>query len=102
MSSSVIKTFAIEHLLASNLGISFFPSYGFEVTLKGKLLYSRHIQSPGDMSPKIEVMLPKRQSYVARNGVIQGKIKLQKVVCEILVTVNPLLSPPPPFSEEES
>ena len=31
---SVIKTFADELLLASNLGISFFPSYCFGVTVK--------------------------------------------------------------------
>ena len=36
MSGSVIKTFADECLLASNLGISFFPSYRFGVAVKGK------------------------------------------------------------------
>ena len=35
MSGSVIKTFADERLLASNLGISFFPSYRFGVAVKG-------------------------------------------------------------------
>ena len=34
MSGSVIKTFADERLLASNLGISFFPSYCFGVAVK--------------------------------------------------------------------
>ena len=36
MSGSVIKAFADERLLASNLGISFFPSYRFGVAVKGK------------------------------------------------------------------
>ena len=35
MSGSVIKTFADERLLASNFGISFFPSYPFGVAVKG-------------------------------------------------------------------
>ena len=35
MSGSVIKTFADERLLASNLGISFFPNYYFGVAVKG-------------------------------------------------------------------
>ena len=34
MSGSVIKTFADERLLASNLGILFFPSYRFGVDVK--------------------------------------------------------------------
>ena len=36
MSGSVIKTFADERLLASNLGISFFLSYRFGEAVKGK------------------------------------------------------------------
>ena len=34
MSGSVIKTFADERLLASNLGILFFPGYCFGVAVK--------------------------------------------------------------------
>ena len=56
MSGSVIKTFADERLLASNLGISFFPSYRFGTAAKGNsfvLLFSRHIQDPDDnISPR--------------------------------------------------
>ena len=49
MSGSVIKTFADERLLASNLGISFFPSYWFGVAVKvNSILFSRHIQDPDD------------------------------------------------------
>ena len=36
MSGSVIKTFADERLLASNLGISFFLGYRFGEAVKGK------------------------------------------------------------------
>ena len=39
MSGSVIKTFADERLLASNLGISFFPSYCFGVAVEVLLLW---------------------------------------------------------------
>ena len=35
MSGSVIKAFADERLLASNLGILFFPSYRFGVAVNG-------------------------------------------------------------------
>ena len=35
MSGSVIRTFAGERLLATNLGISFFPSYCFGAAVKG-------------------------------------------------------------------
>ena len=35
LSGSVIKTFVDERLLASNHGISFFPSYHFGVAVKG-------------------------------------------------------------------
>ena len=35
MSGSVIKTFADERLLASNLGISFFPRFRFGLAVKG-------------------------------------------------------------------
>ena len=53
MSGSVIKTFADERLLASNLGISFFPSYRFGVAVKGNSIFSRHIQAPEDkISPR--------------------------------------------------
>ena len=53
MSGSVIKTFADERLLASNLGISFFPSYCFGVAVKGNFIASRYIQDPDDkISPR--------------------------------------------------
>ena len=46
MSGSVIKTFADERLLASNLGISFFPSYRFEVAVKGNSIVLEIYQRP--------------------------------------------------------
>ena len=39
MSGSVIKTFADERLLASNLGISFLPSCRFGVAVKGNSIH---------------------------------------------------------------
>ena len=52
MSSSVIKTFADERLLASNLSISFFPSYRFGVAVKGKSIVLETYPSPKGVSPR--------------------------------------------------
>ena len=46
MSGSVIKTFADERLLATNLGISFFPSYHFGVAVKGNAIVLETYSSP--------------------------------------------------------
>ena len=46
MSGSVIKTFADERLLASNLGISFFLSNSFGVAVKGKAIVLKTYPSP--------------------------------------------------------
>ena len=46
MSGSVIKTLADERLLASNLGISSFPSYRFGVAVKGKSIVHETYPSP--------------------------------------------------------
>ena len=46
MPGSVIKTFAVERLLASNLGISFFPSYRFGVAVKGNFSVLETYPSP--------------------------------------------------------
>ena len=48
LSGSVIKTFADERLLASNLGISFFPSYRSGLAVKGNSIVLEHIQAPDD------------------------------------------------------
>ena len=46
MPGSVIKTFAVERLLASNLGISFYPSYRFGVAAKGNFSVLETYPSP--------------------------------------------------------
>ena len=46
MSGSVIKTFADERLLASNLSISFSPSYHFGVAVKGESVVLETYPSP--------------------------------------------------------
>ena len=46
MSGSVIKTFAHERPLASNLGISFFPTYRFGVAVKGNFIVLETYPSP--------------------------------------------------------
>ena len=46
MSVSVIHTFADEPLLASNLSISFFPSYRFGVAVKGNSIVLKTYPSP--------------------------------------------------------
>ena len=49
MSGSVIKTFADERLLASDLGV-FFP----QAIARETLLFSRHIQAPDEkISPRL-------------------------------------------------
>ena len=45
-SGSVIHTFADEPLLASNLSISFFPSYRFGVAVKGHSIVLETYPSP--------------------------------------------------------
>ena len=71
MSGSVIKTFADERLLASNLGISFSPSYRFGVAVTGEtLLFSRQPQTTkfplGKLSREKSVTL-KKSSFPQAN-----------------------------------
>ena len=69
MSGSVIKTFADERLLASNLGISFFPSYCFGVTVKGKLQIKEFSRGK----------LPRKNRSHLKNQVSLGKLSTSRV-----------------------
>ena len=76
MSGSVIKTFADERLLASNLGISFFPSYCFGVTVKVNSIVFETSKTQTINFPEVSY-LGKNRSHL-KNQVSLGKLSTSR------------------------
>ena len=75
---SAIKTLADERLLASNLGISFFPSYCFGVAVKGNSIVFETYPRPRRQNfPEISY-LGKNRSHL-KNQVSPGKLSTSRV-----------------------
>ena len=78
MSGSVITTFTDERLLASNLGISFFPSYCFGVAVKvNSIVFETYPRPRRQNFPEISY-LGKNRSHL-KNQVSPGKLSTSRV-----------------------
>ena len=79
MSGSDIKTFADERLLASNLGISFFPKLSLWGGCQGKVYSSRNISKPQTVKFARD-MLPRKKSVTLKKSMFTlGKLSTSRV-----------------------
>ena len=78
MSGSVIKAFADERLLASNLGILFFPSYCFGVAVNGNSIVLETYPRPRRQNFPELSYLGENQSHL-KNQVFLGKLSTSRV-----------------------